>query len=525
MTVRNEDPIDRSDPDWWKSAVFYQIYPRSFADGNGDGVGDLAGLTERVPYIASLGVDALWISPIFTSPMHDFGYDVADYCDIDPVFGTLADADELIARCHEHGLRITLDWVPNHTSHRHPWFVESRVSRTNDKRDWYVWRDPAPDGGPPNNWRAQFGDMPAWTYDAETEQYYLHLFLPEQPDLNWHHPDVRDAMLDTLRFWLDRGVDGFRADVVHLIGKHPDLADRVRGPGKVLIDIDEPITHEYLRNVRSVLKSYPHHPMMVGEVCLFQPGQVASYLGDGDELHLAFDFRAIRSQWNAAGMRDTIDEIQRDAVAGTHPTWVLSNHDNPRHRERYGTDDRARAAAFISLMQRATPYLYAGEELGLADATIPPEAVVDPGGRDGCRAPIPWTSEAPHGWGTPTWLPFVDDAASRSAASQHDDPSSILTLYRQLLARRRSESVLCDGAQHTLDLGDTIVAWSRTLDTRRLNAVVNIADAPSSVDLTGHVLEGTHRRDVIFDGTLAPDEAVLIDPDRHTPTEQTIATA
>jgi alpha-glucosidase len=505
--------FDRADHDWWKSAVFYQIYPRSFADSNGDGIGDLAGITERVPYIASLGVDALWISPIFTSPMHDFGYDVADYCDIDPVFGTLADADELIARCHEHGLRITLDWVPNHTSNEHAWFVESRSSPDNDKRDWYVWRDPAPDGGPPNNWRAQFGDMPAWTFDAETGQYYLHLFLPEQPDLNWHHRPVRDAMHETLKFWLDRGVDGFRADVVHLIGKSPTLPDLARGPGQPLARIDDPATHDYLREIRSVLDSYEHHPMMIGEVNLYKPGQVASYLGDSDELHLAFDFRAMSATWEPEKMRSTIEAIQGDAAIGTQPTWVLSNHDQPRHRTRYGSDARARAAAFLSLAQRTTPYLYAGEELGLGDATIPAEAVVDPGGRDGCRAPIPWSATAPYDWGPHPWLPFVDDAATRCFEAQDTAPDSILALYRRLLERRAADAVLREGAQQTLDLGAAVVAWSRSSADRRVDVAINMGTEPVDIDLQGHILEGSMRHDVDFDGTLAPDEAVMIE--RH----------
>ena len=294
--------------------MVYQIYPRSFADGNGDGVGDLAGIIDKVPYIADLGVDAIWLSPVFASPMYDFGYDVSDYCDVDPVFGTLADMDTLVATCHEHGLRVTLDWVPNHTSHQHPWFVDSRSSRDSERRDWYVWRDPAPDGGPPNNWRAEFGDMPAWTFDETTGQYYLHLFLPEQPDLNWHHPEVEAAMLDTLRFWLDRGVDGFRADVINLIGKDPALLDLPDGPGKALTTVDDPATHRMLRSIRKVLDSYDHEPMMVGEVCLFRPGQAASYLGD--ELHLAFDFRATYTSWSAERFGSTIEAIQtrRDRV-------------------------------------------------------------------------------------------------------------------------------------------------------------------------------------------------------------------
>lgn len=507
--------ISTTEP-WWKEAVFYQIYPRSFADGNGDGVGDLAGIIERVPYIASLGVDAIWLSPIFTSPMHDFGYDVADYCDIDPVFGTLADMDRLIESCHEHGLRITLDWVPNHTSILHEWFVESRSSRDSPKRDWYVWRDPAPDGGLPNNWQAEFGGTPTWTFDETTGQYYLHLFLPEQPDLNWHHPDVEAAMHDTLRFWLDRGIDGFRADVINLIGKDPLLADLLDGPGKALTTIDEPATHRMLRGIRKVLDSYAHEPMMVGEVCLYHPGQAASYLGDdspagaGAELHLAFDFRATHAKWDADRFGPTIDAIQHDSIEyGTWPTWALSNHDRRRHRERYGSDDRARAAAVMLLTQRATPYLYAGEELGLPDASIPPESVVDPAGRDGCRAPIPWVVAAPHGWGEPTWLPFVDDAGSHTPDGVIG--SSMVDLYRRLLQLRRSRSTLRRGDQQHIEAAGTVVAWSRSLGDETLRIAVNFGSEPAALDLAGWVVEGSHRSAVPFDGVLQPDEAVVLD--------------
>ncbi len=502
-------------PPWWQEAVFYQIYPRSFADGNGDGVGDLAGIIDRVPYIAELGVDAIWLSPVFTSPMHDFGYDVSDYCDIDPVFGSLADMDRLIAECHDHGLRITLDWVPNHTSIDHPWFVESLTSRDSPKRKWYVWRDPAPDGGPPNNWRAEFGDMPAWTLDEASGQYYLHLFLPEQPDLNWHHPDVEEAMHDTLRFWLDRGVDGFRADVINLIGKDPGLADLPDGPGKALTTIDEPATHRMLRGIRKVLDAYDHKPMMVGEVCLYRPGQTASYLGvvgpdgEGAELHLAFDFRATHARWDADRFGEVIDAIQGDSVEfDSWPTWTLSNHDRRRHRQRYGSDGRARSAAVMLLTQRATPYLYAGEELCLPDATIPPDAVVDPGGRDGCRAPIPWTEDAPFGWGESTWLPFVADAGLRSPDGVIG--ASTLALYRRLLHLRRNEPALRRGDQRRLELGGPVVGWTRTLGANEFDIVVNFGDIAVPVDLVGDIVEGSHRSGVAFDGVLQPDEAVIL---------------
>lgn len=499
---------------WWRDAVVYQIYPRSFADSDGDGVGDLAGITSKIPYLVDLGVDALWLSPIFTSPMADFGYDVADYCGIDPVFGTLDDFDELIDTCHGHGLRLTIDWVPNHTSDRHPWFIESRASLDSDTRDWYYWRDPAPDGGPPNNWKASWGGVPAWTFDEATGQYYLHTFLSAQPDLNWHHPDVEAAMHDTLRFWLDRGVDGFRADVVHLIGKDPALPDlpadhRTFSP---LLDIDEPATHGMLRRVRSVLDSYEHDPMMIGEVYLLEPGQAGTYLGDDDELHLTFDFRSVWTPWDPRAFRHTIGAIQDETPATGWPAWVLSNHDVRRHRTRFDGEAQARAAAVMSLTIRATPYLYAGEELGLPDAAIPPDAVVDPGGRDGCRAPIPWTSDAGHGWGDPTWLPFVDDADTLAASAQIGDDASMLELYRRLLAARRRHPALRAGTQRLLETDDDVVAWVRAHDGEELVTALNYADSPRRFDFSGSVVLSSHiGRSARFDGNLHPHEAVVLE--------------
>ena len=495
---------------WWEDAVFYQIYPRSFADANGDGVGDLAGIESQLPYLQWLGVDALWLSPIFPSPMADFGYDVSDYCDIDPVFGTLADYDSLLDSAHAHDIRLTIDWVPNHTSDQHPWFLESRQGPNSPKRDWYVWRDPAPGGGEPNNWEACWQIGPAWTVDQASGQYYLHLFLPEQPDLNWANPQVEAAMLDTLRFWLDRGTDGFRADVVNLIGKGPDLPDldRYRSP---LRDIDAPRTHDHLRKVRAVLVGYDHHPMIVGEVCLHQPGQVRTYYGDDDELNLSFNFRPIETDWSADAWRTRIQEVHDEMADGAWPVWVLGNHDQPRQRTRFGSDARARAAAVLLLALRGTPYLYAGEELGLADAHIPTDRVVDPGGRDGCRAPIPWTRSGDHGWGPDAWLPFVDDAADRSVEAQRDDPNSSLSLYRSLLALRRSSPTLRRGRERLLDAPDDVVAWRRSGHGDDLVVLVNFSSEPVTLGNVGdRLISSVPGADPRFDGTLLPDEATII---------------
>jgi alpha-glucosidase len=513
-------PIESGDWDdhrrpWWRDAVVYQIYPRSFCDSDGDGVGDLRGITSKVPELAELGVDALWLSPIFRSPMKDFGYDVSDYCAVDPVFGTDADLDELIAALHERGMRLLLDWVPNHTSDQHPWFVESRASRDAAKRDWYVWRDPAPGGGPPNDWIAAFKGVPAWTLDEATGQYYLHVFLPEQPDLNWANPEVEAAMHATLRHWLDRGVDGFRADVVHLIGKGTALPELPPERAKaVVISIDEPFTHELLRRIRALLDAYPQAPMMVGEVYLLRPGQTTTYLGDDDELHLTFDFRPTHTAWDAAAMQRVASAVQDEFADPLWPTWVLSNHDQVRHRTRYGTDARARAAAVLSLTMRGTPFLYAGEELGLQDAVVPPEREVDPHHRDGCRAPIPWTVDAPHGWGPEPWLPFPPDAELVAHDAQRDDPASMLHLYRRLLHLRRTYDALRQGTLTWLDLGDGIVGYRRGDGDDAVTVAINVTGDERSVELGGRTLLVSSRTDrdatAPFDGLLREDEAVAL---------------
>lgn len=506
------------DPRWWTDAVVYQIYPRSFRDANGDGIGDLPGVIDGLDHLADLGVDALWLSPIFPSPMADFGYDVADYCDVDPVFGTLDDVDRLVAGAHERGIRVLLDWVPNHSSDQHPWFRASRSSRHDPQRDWYVWRDPAPDGGPPNNWMSVFKGVPAWTLDPTTGQYYLHSFLAEQPDLNWSNPEVEAAMHETLRFWLDRGIDGFRADVVHLIGKGEELPDLpVSRTSNLVASIDEPLTHELLRRVRSLLDEFPQHPMMVGEVYLLRPGQTVSYLGDDDELHLTFDFRTLHTDWEAGAMRSVITTVQAEFAPPLWPTWVLSNHDRPRHRSRYGSEARARAAAVMTLTVRGTPFLYAGEELGLEDAEIPADRVVDPDGRDPERAPIPWTGDPDHGWGPDPWLPFPPHADTANAAAQEGDPGSMLALYRSLLRLRRDEAVLRRGTmavEGPREAAPDVLVYRRSLEGEELVVAVNMGDAAASPGLSGELVVSSRadRSAGTFDGTLAPDEAVVIRP-------------
>jgi len=501
------------DVPWWKRAVIYQIYPRSFADTSGDGIGDLPGIHLHLDHLSWLGVDGLWLSPIFPSPMADFGYDVANYADVDPVFGTLDDFDEMLGSVHRRGLRLLLDWVPNHTSDRHPWFMASRGSRSNPYRDWYIWRDE------PNNWRQAFADGPAWTFDARTGQYYLHLFLPQQPDLNWNNDAVRAAMHDTLRFWLDRGVDGFRADVVHLIGKDPQLPDDSEARSRVsrVAFHTDPRTHTWLREIREVLDDYDGQRVMVGEVNLPDPARVATHTGP-DQLHLAFNFNLLRAAWDATAFRSAIASVEA-ASAGPDgwPTWVLSNHDESRHRTRYGgSEARARAAAVVLLTLRGTPFLYAGEELGLEDAIVPPERAVDPGGRDPCRAPIPWNSRPNHGWaGADPWLPWPPEPETRNAASQRRDPDSIANLYRRLLARRHDDQVLQLGALELLDVATDVLAYDRGDQADRRRVLVNFSDEPVTVDAgTWTVIVGTRRRREgdAFDGRLKAAEAVVLEP-------------
>ena len=510
----------------------YQIYPRSFADANGDGIGDLDGIRAHLDHLSWLGVDAIWLSPFFPSPMKDYGYDISDYCDVDPRFGTLADFDALVTEAHRAGLRVLIDWVPNHTSTEHPWFVASRSSRSNPKRDWYIWRDPAPDGGPPNNWISDFAGPTAWELDATTGQYYLHLFLPEQADLNWRQPEVVAAMHDTLRFWLDRGVDGFRMDVVQSLAKRADLAD-IDDPNEILFGdahLDNETTHGLLRDIRRLIDAYPDDRVAVGETSVLSTAKMATYYGHDDELHLCFNFPQLLAPWDPSQWRRRIDRTyeELDPRRGW-PTWVLSNHDIPRHRSRYGGSEVAARAAVVAILTlRGTPFLYQGEELGLLDAVVPPDRKLDPIGCDGCRAPIPWTRAAPHGWGpAEPWLPLPPESDSRSVEAQRQDPTSILHLYRRLLAHRHDSPALRLGEVTVLDgWPEAVLAWDRRHGQDRRHVVVSfLPDAvtlPEAVVASG--LDGGGWQVALasdgvgegqaFDGRLGPGQAVILRPDR-----------
>jgi alpha-glucosidase len=502
---------------WWREAVIYQIYPRSFADSNGDGVGDLPGVLDRLDHLSALGVDALWLSPFYRSPMADAGYDISDHEDVDPVFGTLEDADRLIAAVHERGMRVLLDFVPNHTSDKHPWFEASRSSRDDPHRGWYIWRDE------PNDWRAALAGGSTWTWDEKTEQFYLHLFLAEQPDLNWHHPDVVDAMHGVMQFWMERGVDGFRLDAVQCLGKDPAFADDPRClAGEPLSSFnDQPFTHDVLRGIRRMIDETDGDHVLLGEVDIRSLESIVEYYGTGDELHMSFNFSPLDAPWDPLVFATCVEEVETLlAPAEAWPTWVLSNHDNRRERTRYGGSlRRARAAAVLLLTLRGTPFIYQGQELGLEDAEITDDNRVDPGGRDGARAPLPWTSEPDHGWhGAEPWLPFPPDSADLSAERQLADEGSTFHLFRRLIAARKASPALLRGTWTPVDSPPEVFAYRReTADDTRLIAI-NFADSPQELSVEGEwtvdISSDGHADGEQFSGTIDTDEGVLLRPGR-----------
>jgi alpha-glucosidase len=482
---------------WWQHGIIYQIYPRSYQDSNGDGVGDLPGITARLPYIASLGVEAVWLSPIFTSPMRDFGYDVADYCDIDPLFGTLEQFDALVAEAHRLGLKIMLDYVPNHSSSDHAWFQEAVSSTDNPKRDWYVWQNPAPDGGPPNNWKSFFAG-PAWTLDEASGQYYLHQFLPSQPDLNWRNPDVRAAMFDVLRFWMRRGVDGFRVDVIWLLAEDERYLDEPENPNwqpgqpdhwrlEHPYTQDQPETHEYIREMRRVLDEFDDR-MMVGEIYL-PIDRLLPYSGtpDAQMVHLPFNFHLILLPWTAHEVRAFADSYDAASIAaGAWPNWVLGNHDQHRFKSRVGAA-QYRVAQTLLLTLRGTPTVYYGDELGMENVAIPLEQMVDPAGlqqpdvpsasRDPERTPMQWQAGPNAGFapaGVTPWLPLAPDSDTVNVQAQQDDPHSDLNYFRALTKLRREYPVLLGGDYRSLDTAhDDVFAFQRTEGNQRLTVLLN----------------------------------------------------
>jgi alpha-glucosidase len=470
---------------WWQDGTIYQIYPRSFQDSNGDGIGDLAGIATRLDALVELGVAAVWVSPFYPSPMADFGYDVADYTNVDPIFGTLDDFDRLLAAIHQRGLKLILDFVPNHTSDQHPWFLASRSSRDDLKRDWYLWRDPQPDGAPPNNWKSNFGGS-GWTFDPATGQSYHHSFLSAQPDLNWHNPEVRAAMYAAMRFWLDRGVDGFRMDVLWLLLKDAAFRDNLPNPEWTpgaadfwsllpTYTADQPETHAVVAEMRAVLDAYPGR-VLIGEIYLPVPDLIRYYGVAGAKLNgaqMPFNFHLIQTEWSAEPIAHLIRDYEAALPAGAWPNWVLGNHDQARVASRIGPL-QARAAAMLLLTLRGTPTLYYGDELGMTNGRIAPSQVQDPAeksqpgigmGRDPERTPMLWDASDGAGFTTGTpWLPLNPDYRQTNVAVEAVDDRSMLTLYRRLLALRRTHPALHAGAISEVRAKHGVLSYVRSCD-------------------------------------------------------------
>ena len=497
--------------DWWRGAVIYEVYPRSFQDTTGDGVGDLAGITRRLAYLAELGIDAIWIAPFFKSPMKDFGYDVSDYTAVDPLFGKLDDFDRLIVEAHRLGLKVVIDQVLSHTSDQHAWFRDSRARRDSAKSDWYVWADPKPDGTPPNNWLSIFGGS-AWQWDTRRCQYYFHNFLAEQPDLNFHNVDVQDALLDTVEFWLKRGVDGFRLDTVNFYFHDRSLADNPPSETRDapeapavnpynfqthVHDKTQPENLGFLKRLRALLDRYPAETT-VGEVGAENSLQVmADYTSGGDKLHMCYTFDFLSPVFTARHFRERIEAFEAMAGDGW-PCWAFSNHDIVRHVSRWAAaapfdhDTLAKLAAGILLSLRGSVCLYQGEELGLTEAALAFEDLADPygirfwpeyKGRDGCRTPMTWESNAPNaGFSSARpWLPVSPDHIARAANRQAGDGQSILAFYRQLLAFRRAHGALRSGAIAFLDAPEEVLAFTRDGAGERLVCLFNFGGREARV--------------------------------------------
>lgn len=529
---------------WWQKSVIYQIAVRSFADSNGDGEGDLRGIIERLDYLNdgtsdSLGVDAIWLTPVNASPMADFGYDVSDYLSINPAFGTMDEFDELLAECHRRGIRVIMDMVLNHTSAEHPWFTESRSSRDNPKRDWYIWRDGRKPGKPPNRWRAVV-EGSAWVLDESTGQYYYHAFLPEQPDLNWRNPEVREALFDACRFWLDKGVDGFRLDLINFLYEDEELRDNPRKFGlrtyewqKHVHDRSLPESMEAARELRRLTDAYEER-MMMGEVYTDTPEESVGFLGDGtDALHLSFYLDFATRKWSPFRFRNSVDRLERMMPENGWPCYYLSNHDLVRHYTRLGSsgyeDGRAKVAAAMLLTLRGTPILYYGEEIGMPQSRVRKKDLDDPigkkwwpipVGRDGSRTPMQW-SDSDHAGFTAAepWLRVDPSYTATNVERQQGDPCSLLSWYRRLTRVRKEKPALQSGDYVPVDRvpGD-IFAYIRRLDDERIAVILNFSSLRTAVrkfpDVLGggrwRVLLSTHGRE----GEELKGKNIEIEPDQ-----------
>jgi alpha-glucosidase len=536
MVPRSSAREDATSLEWWQQAVIYEIALMSFQDSDGDGKGDLPGLIERVDYLAWLGIDVVWLTPIYPSPMLDFGYDISDYRAVDPRFGRLEDFDRLLALLHERGIRLILDFVPNHTSDQHPWFRESRSSRFDPKRSWYVWADPADNGGPPNNWLSRFGGS-AWQWDERTGQYYYHAFLPEQPDLNWRNPEVRRAMADTLRFWLKRGVDGFRVDASAVLAEDdllrddpPNLeADDATPPPQRLKRIftdDRRESVAYIEEMRAVLDEFGDR-LLCGEV-QGKTDRIGHFYGEPDcpRFHLPLNFALLDTPWDSLSLQANIDAYLNAIPGHAWPDWVIGGHDKSRVACRIG-QPQARILAMLLLTLKGTPFFYAGDELGMEQVQIPPDRVVDPfekllGGyglnRDPERSPMRWSAGRNGGFsaGQP-WLPMGDDVSERNVETLQGDPQSLLWLYRRLIELRRSELALAKGDYRPLRARNDILTYERYYREERILVALNITPQPRKLDWQGKgelllstYLDQADDRSLRGPLVLRPDEGLLL---------------
>ena len=522
---------------WWQKGIIYQVYPRSFQDSNDDGVGDLQGIQSRLDHLSWLGIDALWISPIYPSPMADFGYDISDYCGIHPLFGAMDDFDQLLLEVHRRDMKLILDLVPNHSSDKHPWFEESRSSRNNPKRDWYIWKDAKLDGGPPNNWLSMFGGS-AWEWDEGTQQYYYHAFLKEQPDLNWRNPDLQEAMFNNMRFWLDKGVDGFRVDVMWHMIKDEKFRDNPPNPDykphqatyeqlAPVYSTDQPEVHEVVRKMRAVMDEYDDR-LMIGEIYLPVQRLVMYYGQNNEGSHLPFNFLLLSLPWEAPKIFSVVAEYEAALPEGGWPNWVLGNHDQPRIISRIGLA-QAKIAAMLLLTLRGTPTIYYGEEIGMSDVAIPPEEIRDPQGlnmpglnlsRDHSRTPMQWNNSTQAGFSNvEPWLRLPYSYPRINVEAQKLDAFSILNFYKSLIDIRRQEAALHVGDYQSVFSNKQLIAYKRELKNNRFLIVLNLSHRPfhfhqESINFEGSIVLSTEpeRNGAIVKDSilLSGDEGVII---------------
>ena len=530
-------PSSLQDYSWWQTGIIYQIYPRSFQDTTGNGTGDLRGIIQRLDYLQGLGVQAIWLSPIFTSPMHDFGYDIADYTGIDPLFGSMADFDELLEQTHQRGMKLILDLVPNHSSDQHAWFQESRASRDNPKRDWYIWKDAKGSGSDrqvPNNWQSVFGGT-AWEWDEATQQYYYHAFLKEQPDLNWRNPEVQEAMLGVMRFWLDKGVDGFRVDVIWHLGKDEQFRDNPPNPDYQAGEPDEkrylrvysedqPIVHDLVADMRQLVDRYDDR-LLIGEIYLPLDRLLTYYGENNDGVHLPFNFQLILMDWQADQIYAYINRYEGSLSSNDWPNWVLGNHDQPRIVSRT-SEAQARLAAVLLLTLRGTPIMYYGDEIGMHDVDVPPDRRQDmkntesDTNRDPQRTPMQWNDEPYAGFSSvEPWLPVPDDYAQRNVVQQQEGADTMLSFYQRLIKLRQQEPALQVGEFVPVGLQNQLMAYQRVYQNQKILVLINFGQEEATYQLEegkGELLLSTSEKaeDLSVESSInvGGEEALVVKP-------------